>query len=164
MAITNPADGHEVDKPEEKITRDGLIVGTPEYMSPEQATGGALDGRSDLFSLGSVAYYLVTGREAFHRDNPVKTLMAVVSDTPPPMAEFNPFAPVDLLHAIAKSLEKEPNGRFATAADMEHALQACAAADLWSEEKSNEWWASHPTAAPNEGTDIDSLPLRESAG
>jgi hypothetical protein len=64
----------EVEHPEQRITRDGLIVGTPEYMSPEQARGGILDGRSDLFSLGSVAYYLVTGREAFHRDNPMKTL------------------------------------------------------------------------------------------
>ena len=75
--------------PNAKITRDGLIVGTPEYMSPEQAQGLPLDECSDLFSLGSVAYFLLTGKEAFHRDNAVRTLLAVVNEEPTPIAVAN---------------------------------------------------------------------------
>jgi serine/threonine-protein kinase len=154
----------EVDHPEQKITRDGLIVGTPEYMSPEQASGGVLDGRSDLFSLGSVAYYLLTGREAFHRENPMKTLMAVVSDAPAPVAEFNPFAPDDLLAVIARCLEKDVTRRFPTVADVEHALADCGCAAGWTEERSTEWWANNPSAQPGTGTDLTSLALRDSDG
>ena len=151
----------EVEKSEERITRDGLIVGTPEYMSPEQASGGILDGRSDLFSLGSVAYYLITGREAFHRENPMKTLMAVVSETPTPLHELNPFVPADIAAVLARCLHKDPGQRFQTAVELEHALAACGCAAGWTEARSGEWWAAHPTA-PGTGTDLSSLPLQES--
>jgi tRNA A-37 threonylcarbamoyl transferase component Bud32 len=152
----------EVDNPDAKITRDGLIVGTPEYMSPEQASGGVLDGRSDLFSLGSVAYYLLTGREAFHRENPMKTLMAVVSDTPAPVAEFNPFVPDDVLAVVGRCLDKDPGQRFQSAADLEHAMAECGCAGQWTEERSNDWWATNPSAQPGTGTDLATLPLRDS--
>ena len=151
----------EVDKPEQRITRDGLIVGTPEYMSPEQASGGILDGRSDLFSLGSVAYYLLTGREAFHRDNPMKTLMAVVSDTPAPVHDLNPLVPDDLAGVLARCLNKDPGQRFPSAVELEHALTACGCAAGWTEDRSREWWDQHPSALANAGTDLHSLPLRE---
>lgn len=152
----------EVEKPEQRITRDGLIVGTPEYMSPEQASGGVLDGRSDLFSLGSVAYYLLTGREAFHRDNPMKTLMAVVSEAAAPVHDVNPFVPDDLTAALARCLNKDPGQRFQTAAELEHALAACACAHGWTEERSSEWWDRHPAPA-DAGTDLTSLPVQDSA-
>jgi serine/threonine-protein kinase len=151
----------EVDQPDRKITRDGLIVGTPEYMSPEQASGGILDGRSDLFSLGSVAYYLLTGREAFHRENAMKTLMAVVSDIPKPISEYNPFVPEDLMAVVEKCMTKEVPNRYATVADVEHALAACGCAAGWTEERSQDWWANNPTAQPNTGTDLASMALRE---
>jgi tRNA A-37 threonylcarbamoyl transferase component Bud32 len=152
----------EVEKPNERITRDGLIVGTPEYMSPEQASGGLLDGRSDLFSLGSVAYYLLTGREAFHRDNAMKTLMAVVSDSPTPVHELNPFAPDDLTAVLARCLNKDPGQRFQSATDLEHALAACGCASGWTEGRADDWWVNHPTATGDTGTDLNSLPVRES--
>lgn len=151
----------EAENTEQRITRDGLIVGTPEYMSPEQASGGILDGRSDLFSLGSVAYYLLTGREAFHRENPMKTLMAVVSETPAPTHELNPFVPDDLTVVLARCLHKDPGQRFQTAAEMEQALAACGSAVGWTELRSSEWWETHP-AQQSTGTDLNSLPLRDS--
>lgn len=152
------------DQPEGKITRDGLIVGTPEYMSPEQASGGHLDGRSDLFSLGSVAYYLLTGREAFHRENPMKTLMAVVSDTPPPVADFNPLAPDDLLAVVARCLQKDVTQRYQTAADLDHALADCRFTTAWTEERAEEWWTRNADTLPAAGTDLSTLPLRDSQG
>ena len=147
--------------PDEKITREGLIVGTPEYMSPEQASGTAIDGRSDLFSVGSVAYYLLTGSEAFHRANPMKTLMAVVNEEPRPIREFNPDAPSDLVEVIRRCLSKQPENRYNNAAELEHALLQCEAAHKWSEHHARDWWSAHPDDRPDEGTDLDALPLRE---
>ncbi len=148
--------------PASKITREGLIVGTPEYMSPEQASGMPLDGRSDLFSLGSVAYYLLTGAEAFHRDNPMKTLLAVVNDTPDPLAKRNPHVPHDLAAVVARCLHKSADKRYPTAGDLEVALAACACAADWTEERAVGWWDKHPEATPGTGTDLATLPLRES--
>ena len=143
--------------PEAKITRVGLIVGTPEYMSPEQASGVPIDGRSDLFSLGSVAYYLLTGREAFHRENPMKTLLAVVNEEPKPLVSYNPHLPADLAHVVGRCLTKRPEARYATAADLERALADCSRADLWTEERAADWWAANPNSPP--GTDLSTLAL-----
>ncbi len=145
--------------PDAKITREGLIVGTPEYMSPEQASGGSLDGRSDLFSLGSVAYYLLTGREVFHRDNPMKTLMAVVHDVPPPIVSFAPDVPSDVRRVVKTCLAKPPAERFASAADLGRALAACGCAAAWTAARAADWWATHADAAGDFGTDLASLPL-----
>lgn len=148
----------EID-PTAKITREGLIVGTPEYMSPEQASGGVLDGRSDLFSVGSVAYFLLTGKEAFHRENPMKTLLAVVGEEPQPIRGVNPYVPDDLLEVVRRCLAKTPDGRFERAADLEYALGHCRSADDWTEHHADEWWAAYPDDVSKAGTDLDSLPL-----
>jgi serine/threonine-protein kinase len=155
---------YEEADPEAKITREGLIVGTPEYMSPEQASGGELDGRSDLFSLGSVAYYLLTGKEAFHRENPMKTLMAVVNEDPAPVAQFNADVPEDLLAVVKRCLTKPVDERYQRAGDLELALLACRGHGRWTEAKSAEWWSGHPEDVQADGTDLNSLPLQEPAG
>ncbi|MFO0937523.1 MAG: serine/threonine-protein kinase [Gemmataceae bacterium] len=146
--------------PESKLTRDGLIVGTPEYMSPEQAQGLALDVRSDLFSLGSVAYYLLTAKEPFHRETAMKTLLAVVSDTPPPIIDSNPFVPDDLCKAVMRCLAKEPSHRFQSAQELEAVLNQCRGQADWTEKKAAEWWDTHPGSDLGTGTDLDSLPIR----
>jgi serine/threonine-protein kinase len=142
------------ESPESKITRDGLIVGTPEYMSPEQAQGLQLDERSDLFSLGSVGYYLLTGKEAFHRDTPLKTLLAVVNEEPPPLADLNPFVPGVLSRAIAKCLMKPLEDRYAAAVELEAALAECDA-HAWGRDRAADWWKRHRAAEP--GTDLHSI-------
>lgn len=146
--------------PESRITRDGLIVGTPEYMSPEQAQGMALDGRSDLYSLGSVMYFLLTGREAFHRENPVKTLLAVVNEEPRPVAEVNPQAPPDLAAVVERCLSKSLDQRYRKAADLELALAHCECAAGWTSQAALDWWQQHPKADPS-GTDLNSLPFKD---
>jgi serine/threonine-protein kinase len=153
-----PADGNG------KITRDGLIVGTPEYMSPEQAQGLALDGRSDLFSLGSVAYFQLTGREAFHRENPVKTLLAVVNEEPKPLAEVDPRVPADVAAVVARCLAKSPDARYARAGELEQALAGCRCAGRWTERAAADWWDARPDVGTGTGTDLNSLPLQEPAG
>ncbi len=143
----------------EKITREGLIVGTPEYMSPEQAQGLKLNEQSDLFSLGSVAYYLLTGKEAFHRETAMKTLLAVVSDEQVPVATANPFVPDDVAAVVTRCLTKDPVQRFVSAADLDHALAGCTCDGQWNETRAAEWWEQHPHAETGTGTDLNSLPL-----
>ena len=148
--------------PQSKITRDGLIVGTPEYMSPEQASGMTLDGRSDLFSLGSVLYFLLTGREAFHRDNPMKTLLAVVNEEPTPVHSLNPLVPDDVVIILRKCLAKEPSERYESALALDQALASCGVSQVWTEERAKEWWTARPNSLPETGTDLNSLPLQDS--
>ncbi|QEL20991.1 serine/threonine-protein kinase [Limnoglobus roseus] len=148
------------DDPEARITRDGLIVGTPEYMSPEQAQGMTLDERSDLYSLGSVMYFLLTGREAFHRENPVKTLLAVVNENAKPIAQVNPDVPADLAAVVDRCLAKSLEKRYAKAADLEAALARCGCAADWTGEQALAWWGDHPKADPT-GTDLNSLPYKD---
>jgi eukaryotic-like serine/threonine-protein kinase len=143
-----------------KITRDGLIVGTPEYMSPEQAQGLGLDERSDLFSLGSVLFFLLTGREAFHRDNPVKTLLAVVNEEPANVQRIIPFVPDDLAAVVNRCLAKPLDDRFAKAADLDAALAHCACAADWTPAAAAEWWERNPKG-DSTGTDLNSLPLKD---
>ncbi|MGL4423594.1 MAG: serine/threonine-protein kinase [Gemmataceae bacterium] len=148
---------------EAKITRDGLIVGTPEYMSPEQAQGLPLDERSDLFSLGTVAYYILTGKEPFHRETAMRTLLAVVNEEPKPIQDFNPYVPTDLAAVVAKCLTKTLEGRFSRAFDLEQALTACGCADRWSEKQAREWWDARTDLDLGTGTDLNSLPVESVA-
>lgn len=150
------------DEQDTKLTRDGLIVGTPEYMSPEQAQGLALDNRSDIFSVGSVAYFMLTGNEPFHRETAMKTLLSVVSDEPRPINENNPFIPEDLIQVVMSCMEKDREKRTASAQHFEIKLEKCKLFQSWTEEKAVKWWEENPVAEPGTGTDLASLPLRGS--
>ncbi len=100
------------------LSRSGVIAGTPAYMSPEQAGGGAVDHRSDLFSLGSVLYALCTGHAPFRAATTMAVLKEVCDDTPRPIREVNPDIP-DWLEAIIERLHaKDPADRFQTAAEV----------------------------------------------
>jgi serine/threonine protein kinase/tetratricopeptide (TPR) repeat protein len=106
------------------VTNPGMVVGTPMYMAPEQATGEPLDGRADLFSLGSVLYQMATGRPPFEGKSPLLVLSAVVSLTPPLASQLNPAVPAALTDLISRLLAKKPAGRPASAAAVVEALQA----------------------------------------
>src|SRR5437870_5943100 len=89
-------------------TESGIVVGTVGYMSPEQASGAALDFRSDQFSLGTILYEIVTGRRAFARANAVDTLSAILHEEPEPVASLRAEAPLPLRWLIDRCLAKEP--------------------------------------------------------
>ena len=105
-------------------TRSGIILGTPEYMSPEQASGLPLDFRSDQFSLGLVLYEMVTGKRAFRRSTAAETLVAVLREQPEPVATLAPDAPAPLAWAIERCLAKEPEKRYASTRDLARELAA----------------------------------------
>jgi serine/threonine protein kinase len=105
------------------LTRPGIMVGTVQYMAPEQIQGLDPDTRADLFSLGLVLYEMIAGRRAFSRATTVETLHAILHDDPPPVPESTP-APLKTL--LAHCLEKDRNLRFQTARDVVFALKAFA--------------------------------------
>ena len=101
------------------MTMAGMIVGTPQYMSPEQITGQTVDARSDLFSVGTVAYELLTGRQAFGGDNLYHVSRQIVGEQPRALESFVPDAPATLINAIARCLQKDPAARPQDAKVME---------------------------------------------
>ena len=109
------------------ITRTGTLIGTPEYMSPEQAEGKAVDHRSDLYSLGIVLYQMLTGRVPFAGDTPLAVLHKQVYEAPPPPRALNPEIPAGVEKALFRALAKRPKDRYQSAGEMAAALQAVAA-------------------------------------
>jgi serine/threonine protein kinase len=108
---------------ETTLTQDGVIVGTPTYMSPEQAGGKQIDGRSDLFSLGCVLYRAATWKLPFHGSDTMAILLALATKEPKPPIQRNPQMPQALSDLILKLLAKDPNKRFASAHEVVEALQ-----------------------------------------
>jgi predicted ATPase len=106
------------------LTQAGRFVGTAAYISPEQARGLPLDGRADLYSLGCVAYELLTGRRPFEGDNAVDIVVAHLTTPVMPLRRVNPHVPEPLESVIMRLLEKDRGGRFADAADLRRALEA----------------------------------------
>jgi tetratricopeptide (TPR) repeat protein/TolB-like protein len=108
----------------ESLTGVGRIVGTAGYMSPEQARGEPVDARSDVFSLGSLIYEMVTGRRAFSGDTVHDTLLAVINRDPDSMVAQRAGTPPALEVIVRRCLEKEPSERFESARDVAFALEA----------------------------------------
>ena len=101
-----------------RLTRDGSIAGTPEYMAPEVARGEPVDARTDLFSLGSVLYAMVTGEAPFGDDSAVAVLRRVSDDPPRPIRELNPDVPAWLVAVIGRLMEKDPASHYQTAGEV----------------------------------------------
>jgi hypothetical protein len=128
------------------VTSPGSVTGTPAYMSPEQAGGEPVDARSDIYSLGAVAYYVVTGRPPFERETAMRVLMAHVHDPPPTPSQVRAEVPADLEQVILRCLAKDPAERYADVARLDRALAACGAAGQWTESDAEAWWRSQPAA------------------
>jgi len=107
------------------LTLEGEIVGTPAYMSPEQAEGKPMDARSDVFSFGSVLYEMLTGRRAFHGDSKLSTLSSILRDTPAPLKSVRGDVPAELDRILAQCLEKDRDARYPSAAELHQDLVRC---------------------------------------
>jgi serine/threonine-protein kinase len=110
-----------------KLTNTGTLIGTPAYMSPEQARGAPVDGRSDLYSLGVILYEMLTGRRPFEADDPLAILHKHVYETPTPIQELRPDIAAETARLVHHCLQKEPDQRPANAAELlgeiDYALQ-----------------------------------------
>lgn len=108
------------------LTRVGEVVGTPEFMSPEQASGDTVDGRSDLYALGLVAWFALTGRLAISAETTQKTLVKQLTETVPPIGEQRGDVPRALAEVVDRCTRKDPAERFAKAEELVEALDSAA--------------------------------------
>jgi eukaryotic-like serine/threonine-protein kinase len=151
-----------------ELTSPGSAVGTVAYMSPEQAKGIPVDGRTDLFSLGTVVYEMATGKTPFGGDSTAEVFAALLKENPPPVSTVNPAMPKKLDAIVEKLLRKDPAQRYATADQLREDLErldagatqpvekpagkkwawAAAAVALLLIAGGLAWWKSRPAAAP----------------
>jgi serine/threonine-protein kinase len=123
------------------LSAEGQILGTPLFMSPEQARGDReLDGRSDIYSLGSVAYHLLTGRPPFDAESGIAVMIAHARDPVPPPSRLQPGIPEDLERVVLRCLAKDPSERFTDVEALEQALGECACAGDWDRSRAARWW------------------------
>ncbi|MEZ4387428.1 MAG: protein kinase [Candidatus Krumholzibacteriia bacterium] len=110
--------------PDTKLTAPGAVLGTIDYMSPEQVRGHATDARSDLFSFGSVLYEMVSGRKPFARETAAEIMTAILREEPAELATLAPDLPPALVAIIRRCLEKRPGERFHSAHDLAFSLES----------------------------------------
>ena len=108
----------------EGMTATGMLMGTPYYMSPEQVRGRRVDAASDIYSLGALAYHLVTGRPPFAGENAIAVGFAHLSEIPAPARQLRPEIASELDQTIARALAKEPGGRPRSAAEFRASMTA----------------------------------------
>src|SRR4051794_38810981 len=136
-----------------QLTQNGAISGTPLFMAPEQARGAA-DARSDIYSLGVVAYALLCGRPPFEGTTPLEVIIAHARDEVVPPSRLRADVPADLERVVLRCLAKRPEDRFPDADSLERALARCDAADRWCQSQAAQWWHEHgeekePSSAPS---------------
>jgi serine/threonine-protein kinase len=126
-------------------TERGLVVGTPGYMAPEIALSAKVDGRADLYSLGCVAYYLLTGREVFEGDTPMQVFAHHFQTAPTPPSERGPnLVPNDLEQLVLTCLAKKPEERPRSAAELDRRL-AKVNVQPWTDDDAERWWMTTKT-------------------
>jgi serine/threonine protein kinase len=124
LAKLTPARDSEADPTRTAgLTKEGTIVGTYHYMAPEQLEGKEADARSDIFSFGAVVYEMVTGRTAFEGKSQASLIAAIMHKDPPPLSSVESMSPPALDHIVKRCLEKDPDRRWQSAADLREELQ-----------------------------------------
>ncbi|HST09051.1 MAG TPA: protein kinase [Terriglobales bacterium] len=114
------------------LTAEGTVIGTYQYMSPEQIEGREADARSDIFSFGSLLYEMATGRRAFEGKSQVTVASAILEKDPEPISAHQPLAPPTLQHVVQGALMKDPDSRWQSAADIARQLRWITSADTTS--------------------------------
>ncbi len=128
-----------------KLTAEGKVGGTPAYMAPEIVVGGPhYDHRVDIYSVGCVGYWLVTGKLVFEGDTAMKMMLDHARTPPPrPQTRTELAIPPELEQVIMDCLEKDPERRPATAAELARRLSACPTPERWTRERAERWWRTH---------------------
>jgi hypothetical protein len=128
-----------------ELTAEGIATGTPAFMPPEMAIGaGEIDGRADIYGLGCVAYWLLTGQRVFAADGPLATVLAHVQEKPvPPSQRTELDIPEALEHLVLSCLEKDPAARPQSAAELDERLAACGLDSEWGAARAKDWWTLH---------------------
>jgi serine/threonine protein kinase len=143
------------------LTAQGVFGGTPTYLAPEVAEGQLADGRADLYALGCVAYWLLTGRTVFEGESPLAIMLAHVRERPVPPSRISELGiPPALDDLVLACLEKDPANRPASADELRIRLESCPTVDVWTQEQARQWWDLHrPTASTDARTTLSASTL-----
>ncbi len=126
------------------LSREGTVTGSPLYMAPEQIMHTQEpDRRTDIYGLGAVAYYMLTGRPPFRGENPMEVMIAHVRDTVTPPSQLRPDIPADLERVVLRCLAKHPHDRYPDTPTLAEDLDHCADAANWSPRHAALWWQDH---------------------
>jgi serine/threonine-protein kinase len=130
------------------VTKTGVVFGTPRYISPEALYGAeGIDRRTDLYNLGGVAYWLLTGRPPFSTTSNIDLIIDQVKTVPPKPSEVcETLIPPELDQIVMRCLEKKPADRFENADELEEALSRLRIDDPWDWKHAQEWWELHGLA------------------
>jgi serine/threonine-protein kinase len=130
------------------LTQEGSFAGSPAFMSPEQAAGQQhLDARSDIYNVGAVGYFLVTGKLLFERPSALQMLHAHAYEPVVPSDSFNEIVPADLKRVILRCLEKAPEHRYQNVQALDRDLSSVECAGRWTPENADDWWRQNGTSA-----------------
>jgi eukaryotic-like serine/threonine-protein kinase len=140
---------------EESLTVEGTFTGTPGFMPPEVALGTEpVDGRADIYALGCVAYWLLTGQRVFEGTNAMQMVIDHVRTAPvPPSQRAAQPIPEGLEKIVLRCLQKDPAARPASAAGLSRDLAALGIEDRWTEDRARSWWQTHDPGGPPTGTE-----------
>ncbi len=145
FGLVKPSPGDALDVTGASVA--GSPMGTPSFLAPEIALGETADGRADLYSLGCVAYWLITGAELFPEDTAMKVIMAHVNAAPePPSVRGGRRVPASLESIVMQCLEKRPDQRPASALEIHRRLETCGIDPAWTEEDAIGWWTEQRLA------------------
>jgi serine/threonine-protein kinase len=151
---------------ESRLTHDGATTGTPAYMAPEMALGHReVDARADLYAVGCVGYWLLTGQLVFEAANALSMALAHVQTPPvPPSQRTEVEVPADLDAVIMECLQKDPSLRPQSARELDRMLAACQDAENWDNDRAEQWWRMHlPRDAQCGHTELPAAEVVETA-
>jgi len=136
---------HEQEGEEElQLTADNTVGGTPGFIAPEQVVGDEVDGRTDIYSLGCVAYWMLTGEYIFEGRTPWQVMMMHVQTAPAkPSVRVEQSIPEDLERVVLSCLEKEPGERPRNVDRLAELLGACNVDQAWTQADAARWWGEH---------------------
>ena len=157
FGLVKPAHSKEAGATE--LTVDGVATGTPAFMAPEMAMGQTdVDGRVDIYGLGCVGYWLLTGQKVFEGDSELAVVVSHVQKQPvPPSQRTEVEIPEELERVILKCLEKDPADRPQSAAQLDTMLTDCLPFIAWTKERAVEWWQLHMSGSELDITDCDAV-------
>ncbi len=145
FGLVKDSGGHDV-----RLTGEQMTLGTPAYMAPEMALGGELDGRSDIYSVGCVAYWMLTGQRVFAGETAVQVVARHLGDAPVPPSQATELeVPEALDRLVLDCLAKQPADRPADAGQLVERLDTLGLADAWSRDRRERWWQLHAPPARN---------------
>lgn len=125
-----------------KNTMDGTVVGSPLFTAPEMALGETPDARTDIYSLGATAYFLLSGQPVFAGENPIRVIFAHANDEPEDIGSLDPGISAELAAVVMRCLAKKPVDRFENVRELEQALGRCEFDSDWTADRAVDWWES----------------------